>query len=199
MNKVILVGNLARDPELKYTAAGKAFTSCSVAVNERWKAADGTKREKVTFVNFTIWGKRAEAFQKWTQKGSKVLLEGKLQIDKVEKRDGTGGNAYFTSVNVSDFEFLSKSNGPSNDGASLPQATAGAAAAGFAPPGTAALPSNPPVAEAEPWPSPVEDSLPATAALPGDPPAAAPSPDAPAPEPVAAAPVIDVPEEDLPW
>jgi single-strand DNA-binding protein len=197
MNKCFFLGNLGRDNELKYTASGKALCVNSMAVTERWKTAEGEKKEKTTWVRFTIWGKRGEIFAQYTQKGSKVLIEGRLQIDKVEKN---GTTTYYTSINVDDFTFLSrKPDGASaGGGAALPDATAGAAAAGFAPPqGAAALPA---ASEDDPWSNPAPDTaaaLPDAAALPGaDQPAEAALPEtAPESTEVASA----VPEEDLPW
>jgi single-strand DNA-binding protein len=204
MNKCIFIGNLGRDNELSYTPNGTAMCKNSIAVSERWKDKNtGEKKERTTWVRFVIWGKRGEIFNQYTGKGSKVCIEGRLQIDKVEKKDGSGGHNYFTSITVEDFEFLTrgKNSGESDGGAALPDATAGATAAGFAPPGTAGLP------DAGGWEMPAGDPAPA-ADLPGATPepagadlpgAADATPEAAtlpgAEEPVAAA----VPDEELPW
>jgi len=185
MNKCIFTGNLGRDNYLIYTSSGKAICKNSVAVTERWKNSDGEEQEKTTWVRFTIWGKRGEIFAKYTGKGSKVLIEGRLQIDKVDKN---GTDVYYTSVTVDDFEFLSKSTGGTNSGsggAALPDATAGAQAAGLAPAqGAAGLPSG------GDWGAPAAGA----AALPG-----ADSWGAGAAALPEAASAALVPEEELPW
>lgn len=81
--KIIIVGNLGGDPEMKYTPKGDAVTSFSVATNERWTGADGQSVEEVTWFRVSVWGKSAEACNQYLAKGRQVLVEGKLSVDKV--------------------------------------------------------------------------------------------------------------------
>jgi len=83
-NKVFLMGNLTRDPELKYLPSGTALCSFGMAVNEKYKSGDEWK-EKVHFVDITAWGKSAEAVTHYLEKGSQVLIEGRLDYQTWEK------------------------------------------------------------------------------------------------------------------
>ena len=81
LNKVILMGNLTRDPEVRYTPKGTAVAELGLAVNRRFTAENGEKREEVTFVDVTLWGRTAEIAGEYTKKGRQVLIEGRLQLD----------------------------------------------------------------------------------------------------------------------
>lgn len=80
-NKVIVMGNLTRDCELRFAANGTAIVKFGLAINRRFQDADGSWKEKPTFVDVTIFGKRGEAFAKFHSKGSIALLEGQLRMD----------------------------------------------------------------------------------------------------------------------
>jgi single-strand DNA-binding protein len=86
-NRVILVGNLTRDPELRYIQSGTAVTEVGLAVNDRRKTATGEWVEEVTFVDITVWGRQAETVCEYLTKGSSALFEGRLKLDTWE-RDG---------------------------------------------------------------------------------------------------------------
>lgn len=83
-NRVILVGNLTRDVELKYTQGGTAVTEIGLAVNDRRKSQSGEWVEETTFVDVTIWGRTAEVAGEYLSKGSSVLVEGRLKLDQWE-------------------------------------------------------------------------------------------------------------------
>lgn len=85
-NKVILMGNLTRDPEVRFSQGGMAICGISVAVNERFKGADGEWQDRATFVDVTIFGKRGEAFAKFHKKGAPAFIEGKLRLDQWEDK-----------------------------------------------------------------------------------------------------------------
>ncbi len=85
-NKVILMGNLTRDPEIRHTQGGMAVCSASLAVNEKFKDAQGEWQERSTFVDVTIWGKRGEAFVRYHKKGASAFIEGKLRLDQWEDK-----------------------------------------------------------------------------------------------------------------
>ncbi len=84
-NRVILIGNLTRDIELKYTAAGTAVTEVGVAVNDRRKNANGDWVDETTFVDVTLWGRTAEVASEYLSKGSPIFIEGRLKLDTWEK------------------------------------------------------------------------------------------------------------------
>jgi len=83
-NRVILVGNLTRDPEVKYTQSGTAVAEIGLAVNDRRKTQDGQTIEETTFVDCTLWGRTAEIASEYLSKGSPVLIEGRLKLDTWE-------------------------------------------------------------------------------------------------------------------
>src|SRR5215831_16890314 len=84
-NRVILVGNITRDPELRYIPSGTAVTEIGLAVNDRRKTASGEWVEETTFVDVTLWGRQAEVASEYLNKGSNVLIEGRLKLDTWEK------------------------------------------------------------------------------------------------------------------
>lgn len=98
MNKVFLSGNLTRDPEVRYTQTGKAFARMGIAINRRYKDKDS-----VDFFNLTAWEKTAEFCGKYLRKGSRVLVEGRLQTSSYENRDGVKVNS--VEVVVENIEF----------------------------------------------------------------------------------------------
>lgn len=88
LNKVMLIGRLGKDPEMRYTASGDPVASFSVAVEEKWKNKDGEKMERVTWVDVVAWKKLATISGEYLQKGSKVYIEGKLQKREWEAEGG---------------------------------------------------------------------------------------------------------------
>ncbi|NQT38927.1 MAG: single-stranded DNA-binding protein [Planctomycetes bacterium] len=84
-NRVILVGNLTRDPDLRYIPSGTAVTDVGLAVNDKRKNSDGQWVEETTFVDVTLWGRTAEVASEYLSKGSSVLVEGRLKLDTWEK------------------------------------------------------------------------------------------------------------------
>src|SRR3982750_1973323 len=84
-NRVILVGNLTRDPELRFIPSGTAVTELGLAVNERRKNQAGEWVEEVNFFDITLWGRTAEVASEYLSKGSSVLIEGRLKLDTWEK------------------------------------------------------------------------------------------------------------------
>lgn len=87
-NRVILVGNLTRDPELRYLPSGMAVTDVGLAVNDRRKSSNGEWVDETTFVDVTVWGRTAEVMSEYLSKGSPVLIEGRLKLDSWESQDG---------------------------------------------------------------------------------------------------------------
>jgi len=81
LNKVMLIGNVTRDPEIRYTPKGTALVDLGLAVNRRYTAENGEKREETTFVDITFWGRTAEIANEYLKKGRSVYVEGRLQLD----------------------------------------------------------------------------------------------------------------------
>ena len=81
LNRVLLIGNLTRDPEIRYTPKGTAVAEIGIAVNRVFSGEDGEKREEVTFVDVTLWSRLAEIAEQYLKKGRSVFIEGRLQLD----------------------------------------------------------------------------------------------------------------------
>jgi single-strand DNA-binding protein len=81
LNRVLLIGNLTRDPEVRYTPKGTAVADIGLAVNRIYSAEDGEKKEETTFVDVTLWGRQAEVAGQYLKKGRPVFIEGRLQLD----------------------------------------------------------------------------------------------------------------------
>ncbi len=92
LNKVFLMGNLTRDPELRYVPSGTAVANFTVAVSRVYKSATGEKKEDVSFIRIVIWGKMAEVCGEYLTKGRPVLVEGRLQSRSWEGQDGQKKN-----------------------------------------------------------------------------------------------------------
>lgn len=114
VNKVILVGRLGKDPELKYTPSGSPVCTLTVATSENWTdKSSGQKQEKTEWHRVVLWGRQAENCNKFLKKGSLVYLEGKIQTRSWEDKDGN--KKYSTEINANTVNFLSKSSGSSYD------------------------------------------------------------------------------------
>jgi single-strand DNA-binding protein len=104
MNKVILKGNLTRDPQLSYLPSQTAVVEIGLAVNRRFKKQDGSQGEEVCFVDCQMFGKRAEVLNKYIKKGSPLLIEGRLKFDSWDGQDGSKRSKL--RVMIENFEFL---------------------------------------------------------------------------------------------
>jgi single-strand DNA-binding protein len=82
LNKVMIIGNLTRDPEIKYTPKGTAIADIGLAVNRNYTTESGEKREEVTFIDVTLWGRTAEIVGEYCKKGRPLFVEGRLQLDQ---------------------------------------------------------------------------------------------------------------------
>ena len=124
-NKVILMGNLTRDPELRYTPKGTAIARIGLAVNRVWKTETGESKEEVTFVDCDAYGRTGETIGQYLKKGSPVLVEGRLRLHTWEDKN-TKQKQSKLRVDVENFKFV----GPSNrggEGAPAPSRPAAAA------------------------------------------------------------------------
>jgi len=114
-NKVILVGNLTRDPELRYTPKGTAIAKIGLAVNRVWTNEAGEKKEEVTFVDVDIFGRTAENVGQYMRKGRPILIEGRLKLDQWDDKQ-TGQKKSRLGVVAETVQFLGSPTGGSEGG-----------------------------------------------------------------------------------
>lgn len=142
-NKVILAGNLTRDPELRYTPKGTAIAKFGLAINRNWTGEDGQKREEVTFVDVDAFGKQAEVIGQYLRKGRPVLVEGRLKLDQWDDKQ-TGQKRSRLGVVLESFSFLDSGNREgAAGGAPAPAGSAPTPAARPARPAASAPPADP--------------------------------------------------------
>lgn len=117
-NKVILMGNLTKDPETRTTSGGQTVTSFGLAVNRTWKGADGQQQESVSFINCVAWGKPGEIIAQYLHKGRPVLVSGRLDQRSWDDKE-SGQKRSTVEVVVEDFNFVDSGNsGGDNSSAS---------------------------------------------------------------------------------
>lgn len=104
VNKVLLIGRLGQDPELRYTAGGSAVCNFSLATSENWQDKNGQKQERTEWHRVVIWGKLGELCNQYLKKGRQAYVEGKLQTRSWE--DKTGQKRYTTEINATNVKFL---------------------------------------------------------------------------------------------
>lgn len=135
-NKVILLGNLTRDPELRNLQSGQAVATIGLAVNRRWRdQASGETREETTFVDCEAWGRTAEVMCQYLAKGRPVFVEGRLRLDSWQDKD-SGANRSKLKVVIESFQFVDSrgegggSPGPSGGGGGQRRAAGGSGGGG---------------------------------------------------------------------
>src|SRR5215468_3976209 len=104
VNKVILIGNLGADPELRYTPSGQAVCDLRLATNESWTDKNGQKQERTEWHRVVMWGKPAEICKQYLTKGQKLYIEGRLQTRSWDDKEGN--KRYSTEIVATDFMFL---------------------------------------------------------------------------------------------
>ena len=114
LNKVLLAGNLTKDPEVRHTPGGMAVSDLRLAINRKYKDNTGKDREEVVYVSVTVWGRQAETCGQYLTKGSPVLVEGRLKLDEWEK---DGQKQSRLGVVAERVQFLSSRGGGSGGGA----------------------------------------------------------------------------------
>lgn len=115
-NKAVIAGNLARDPEIRYTIDKRAWARFTVAVNKSFKNRNGEMQDLVDFIPVVVWGPMAENCGRYLKKGSSVLVEGRIQVSSYDAKDGSG-KRYATDIVANDVVFLS-SRGDINNSSS---------------------------------------------------------------------------------
>lgn len=124
LNKVLLMGNLTRNPEIRYTPGGSAVCEFGMAINRRFMQANGQEKEETCFVDITVWGKQAESTSRFVQKGSSVFIEGRLVFDQWEEKE-TGNKRSRLRVYAERVQFLDRrdpSGAPRQEDGSQPSA-----------------------------------------------------------------------------
>jgi single-strand DNA-binding protein len=118
VNKVILIGNLGKDPELRYTPSGQPVASFSVATTERWTDKNGQKQDRTEWHNIVVWGKLAELTNQYLKKGRPVYIEGRITSRSWDDRDGN--KKYRTEIVANQIQFLGSGPSAGSD-APMPQ------------------------------------------------------------------------------
>jgi single-strand DNA-binding protein len=109
VNKVILVGNLGKDPEVRYTQTGSAVANFSIATSEQWNDRDGKKQERTEWHNIVVWGKQAEHCGQYLSKGRQVYIEGSIRTRSYD--DKSGNKRYITEIVAQRIQFLGGGGG----------------------------------------------------------------------------------------
>jgi single-strand DNA-binding protein len=124
LNKVMLIGNLTRDPELRYTPKGTAVTDISLAINRVWTNEQNARQEETIFVEVTLWGRQAELAQQYLSKGRSAYIEGRLQMDTWDDKE-TGKKRSKLKVIGESLQFLPDGRGGAGGGGGAPQGGGG--------------------------------------------------------------------------
>jgi single-strand DNA-binding protein len=159
-NKVLLMGNLTRDPEVRYTPKGTAVTTLGLAVNEHYTTAAGEQKEETIFVDIDVWGRQAETAGQYLAKGRPVFVEGRLRLDSWDDKE-TGQKRSKLKVVALRIQFLGaprggaefKDQAPSDEAPARPTRSAG-------PGGRPAAPPARDAAEPEPTAASEDDNIP---------------------------------------
>lgn len=104
VNKVILIGRLGKDPELRYTQSGSGVANFSLATDRSWKGQDGEKQRETTWHNIVVWGKRAEVVKEYFSKGKQIYIEGRIVNRSYDDKEGN--KKYISEVVLEDFAFI---------------------------------------------------------------------------------------------
>jgi single-strand DNA-binding protein len=141
-NKVILIGNLTRDPELRYTPQGVAIAKIGLAINRTWRTESGETKEEVTFIDVDAFRRQAETLAQYLKKGSPLMVEGRLKLDQWDDKQ-TGQKRSRLGVVLEGFQFLGGGNRGSEGGAPPPPRPAAAKPEAAVPGGDAEAPPPP--------------------------------------------------------
>ena len=145
VNKVMLMGNLTRDIELKHLTSGQVVGSFGIAVNRRYKTKDGETREEVAFIDCEAWARTAEVMSQYLSKGRPVFIEGRLKLDQWEAQDGTKRSKL--KVVVEQFQFVDSREGGGNTSGG--NSDGGERASASAPVASASAGQSQPISEAD--------------------------------------------------
>jgi len=149
-NKVILVGNLTRDVEVRYTPSGSAIGKVGIATSRRWRDQSGEQKEEVMFIDLTFFGRTAEIANQYLHKGSKILVEGRLVLEQWTAQDGTKRSKH--SVTVQEMKMLD--NKGENPGANTNYGAPAQSGSDYSAPAAATYESAPAAAPHQSNPAP---------------------------------------------
>ncbi len=139
LNKVMLIGNLGRDPELRYTQNGQAVANFTLATNESWKNKSGEREERTEWHRIVVWGRQAEVARDYLAKGRQIFVEGRIQTREWEDKDGQ--KRYTTEVVATSFVMLGRRDGADGAYESTGQQAPGADSADSGGPGAPSEPA----------------------------------------------------------
>ncbi len=125
MNKILVIGNLGRDPEMRYTPNGQAVTNFTVATNRRYTTSEGEQKEETEWFRISVWGRQAETCNQYLTKGQKVYVEGRLKSRSYETRDGQ--TRFENEIFATDVRFLSAAGSRADDFSQDSEPTGGGA------------------------------------------------------------------------
>ena len=113
-NKIVLMGNLTRDVEIRYSQSGSAIGNTGIAVNRKWKSQTGEQKEEVMFIDLTFFGRTAEIANQYLRKGSKVLVDGRLSLNQWTSQDGQKKSKH--SITVENLQMIGAKDNNQNGG-----------------------------------------------------------------------------------
>ena len=113
LNKIFIIGNLGKDPEVRFIDSGKAVAKFPVATSEKWTDSDGNKQERTEWHNVVVWGKQAETCGQYLEKGRQVFIEGSVRTRSYDDKEGV--KRYMTEIVARDVRFLGGSKGEGGD------------------------------------------------------------------------------------
>ncbi len=118
VNKVILIGNLGKDPEVRFTPNGQAIAKFPIATSEKWRDQQGQMQERTEWHNVVVWGKQAETCGQYLAKGRQVFVEGRIQTRNYDDKDGN--KRYITEIVARDVRFLGSAGGRASQDSGVP-------------------------------------------------------------------------------
>ena len=118
LNKVMLIGNVGNDPEIRSTSSGRRLANVSLATSERWTDNSGQQQEKTEWHRLTIWGRLVDVVEQYVKKGDRLFIEGSIKYSQTE---GEGGTRYWTDINVRDMVMLGRGGGGEEAGNFTPK------------------------------------------------------------------------------
>ena len=116
LNKVMLIGNVGSDPEVRMTPSGTKVAKFSLATNRTWQDRTGQSQEKTEWHRLTFWAKLADVVEQWVKKGDRLYVEGRIEYSQTQ--DDTGGVRYWTDINVQEMVMLGSGPGAASEGGS---------------------------------------------------------------------------------
>ena len=131
-NKVMMIGNLTRDPELRTLPSGTSVCETGLATNRRYRTQDGQDREETCFIDLVVFGRQAEVLQQYKKKGDPLFIEGRLKLDTWEAQDGSKRSKH--RIVIENFQFLGRGGNSDSSGGSFAPASASSSSSRYTEP-----------------------------------------------------------------